>query len=86
MQVTHACFLEEHGLCDSPALMLENCEGDEIIVEGFKREDMIQMFRNAFCACNAPSESELSALPLYVRKSLVEIADKLKSYECLGAD
>ena len=76
MTVGSACWHDD-------AMCVYDTSGDKVIINGIEREDLIQMFRNAFCADDAPSDFEIENLPPYAREMLCAIAKKISTYGCL---
>ena len=85
MHVTCAMWFDEQDLSGRPAFAAIDADGNQIVTEGVSRKDLIQMFRNAFCANDAPSENEIEELPDFSRKMMHDIATKFLSYECVAS-
>ena len=73
MTVGSACWHDD-------TIVVHDTSGDKLVINGIEREDLIQMFRNAFCADDAPSDFEIENLPPYSREMLCAIAKKISTY------
>ena len=85
MNVSNAMWHDDYGY-GGPALVLIDSDLNEIVIENGNRENIIQMFRNAFCANDAPTDSEIARLPEHSKKMLLEVRNKIKSYPALKTD
>lgn len=84
MNVTCAMWHEEYGPYGGASLVVNDDELNEIVIQGVDREDIVQMFRNAFCANDAPSEEVVERFPDFTKKMMHDIATKFLSYECIS--
>ena len=82
MDVTFLTWHDEYGY-GGPALVVNDGDLNEVAIEGVDRENIVQMFRNAFCAHDAPTNEEIKSLPEHTKRMLCDIRNKLKSYEAL---
>jgi len=82
MSVTCLMWHDEYGY-GGPALVAHDGDLNEVAIEGVDRENLVQMFRNAFCANDAPSNEQIKNLPEHTKRMLCDIRNKLKSYEAL---
>ena len=85
MAVTCAMWHDEYGY-GGPALVATDGDLNEVVIEGLDRDRLVQMFRNAFCANDAPTNSEISAMPEHTKRMLLDIRNKIKSYPALKTD
>ena len=83
MNVTCLAWHEEYGY-GGPALVANDGNLNEVAIEGVDRENLVQMFRNAFCAHDAPHNETIKNLPEHTKRMLCDIRNKLKSYEALN--
>ena len=84
MNVTCVEWHGEYGPYGGSAFVVNDDNLNEIVIEGVDRENLIQMFRNAFCAGDAPSEKVVESFPEYTKGMMHEIATKFMSYECIS--
>lgn len=84
MNVTCAMWHEKYGPYGGSSFVVNDGDLNEIVIQGVDREDLIQMFRNAFCASDAPSEKVVESFPEYTKKMMHDIATKFLSYECIS--
>ena len=85
MAVTCAMWHDDYGY-GGPALVVNDGDLNEVVIDGLDRENLIQMFRNAFCANDAPTDSQIAALPEHTKRHLIAIKNKIKSYPALKTD
>ncbi len=85
MNVTNAIWHGDYGY-GGPALVVIDSDLNEVVIENVEIEHLVHLFRNAFCACDAPTDSQIAALPEHTKKRLLEIRNKIKSYPALKTD
>ena len=75
---------EEYGRYGGSSLVVIDDNLNEIVIQGVDQENLIQMFRNAFCANDAPSEEVVESFPDHTKGMMHTIATKFMSYECIS--
>ena len=81
MSVSCAMYHDEYGMFGGSAICINDDELNEIVIEGFHRQHLVQMYRNAWCAADAPTSETVAAMPAHVRKCMYDIAQSMMSYE-----
>ncbi len=81
MSTSCAMYHDEYGPFCCSAVCINDEELNEIVIEGFNRQHLIQLYRNAWCASDAPTSEDVAALPAHVRKCMYDIAQAMMSYE-----